>query len=471
MKRPTILLVVVGCIAGGAPSCGEDGADSTQSTSSAGQGAAGGGAPLTCGDLVVDAGEDCDDGDADDADGCTAACRFGCAGDTECGDDDPCNGAEVCEDVPEGRRCNVGQPAADGLACDGGTCLGGQCKPLSCGNAELDDTEDCDDGDAQALDGCDATCRYELLLRLTQMAIPQGPAPSWCTSGGNQFGNTFTVEALSVINDDLNVQIGEASLNLMLAVLELDDLAGGDDENLKLGVVAGTLDPASATPWTAGAIDGWFLAEAGTLDANGKPVSVLTPASLAGGMLQAGASDVTIPLLLGAQPAPLAVLRAQLRASIDAGADVPAPPPEQLASNLTVMRSIDATGSDQGMCGDATVESLAKIPLPAAFSIGGSAACNAECDSKAYTYCGEGMPVGAGCNSLLDAMVGGCEVNPPDCIPVFTASQPDVGSAGDPPATLTNGAGNKVTPPVPTDAYSAYFRFAANRAHLTNNVR
>ena len=448
---------------------GDDAADG----SSEGQGASGsGGASLSCGDQKVDPGEDCDDGDTDDTDGCTQSCQFGCASDGDCSDGAPCNGSEVCEEVADGRRCNSGTPAADGSACEDGTCLAGQCKPLSCGNGALDDAEQCDDGDDQALDGCDAACRYELVLRLTGMEVVRGTAPAWCATPENRFGNTFSVEALQVINEDLNKQIAEATLNLMLDVLELDELSGGDDAALKLGVVAGTLDPRSPTPWSAGAVDAWFLADSTTVDADGKPTSLLSPASLAGGQLQGGESDIVIPLLLGAQAAPLAMLRAQLRASVDAATpDVPAPPPEALASGLTVLRSIDGTGADRGMCGDATIDSLAKIPLPEVFSSGGAAACDPACGSETYTYCGQGMPVGASCNSLLDAMVGGCIVSYPDCIDVFLPSQPDVGTGGNPPAPLTSGAGNKVTPSVLTDAYSAYFELSANRAHLTNNLR
>jgi hypothetical protein len=73
---------------------------------------------------------------------------------------------------------------------------------------------------------------------------------------------------------------------------------------------------------------------------------------------------------------------------------------------------------------------------------------------------------------LLDAIVGGCVVNPPDCVMAFAPTQPDVAASGDTPATLVVDAanGNKVTVVEPNDAYSGYFKLTANRTHITNNL-
>ena len=80
---------------------------------------------------------------------------------------------------------------------------------------------------------------------------------------------------------------------------------------------------------------------------------------------------------------------------------------------------------------------------------------------------GAGNPVGAGCNSLLDIIVGGCNVA---FISAVKATQPDVPAMGGTSVvTLSAGAGKKVTIPAgqETEAYSAYLTFAANRAHFT----
>jgi len=175
-----------------------------------------------------------------------------------------------------------------------------------------------------------------------------------------------------------------------------------------------------------------------------------------------------------------------------------------------VFRELTTTATDEGMCGNITVDSLAKLPLPRSFSTQSfTAACIpasrfSECTaapttaSHAYTWCGEqcgqpgdtdydangctacpvgrcvSKPVTATCNSFLDAVVGGCIVNPPDCKVAFLESQPDVGATGGTPGTLTVDETNynKVTVPSgqENDAYSGYFKLTAIRAHITNNV-
>lgn len=53
-----------------------------------------------CGNGVHEEPEVCDDGNADDTDGCTAACAYTCVDDAGCGDDgDACNGIERCDQV------------------------------------------------------------------------------------------------------------------------------------------------------------------------------------------------------------------------------------------------------------------------------------------------------------------------------------------------------------------------------------
>jgi hypothetical protein len=141
--------------------------------------------------------------------------------------------------------------------------------------------------------------------------------------------------------------------------------------------------------------------------------------------------------------------------------DVPAPPPATLATGLTVFQTITANGTDQGLCGDITVQSLAQIPIPSALTTG-----TAKC-TEGYTYCGANMPVGATCNSLLDAIVGGCSVLG-GLVKAINPTQPDV-PVGASVQTLSAGSNKKVTlPEVPdNDAYSAFLQFEANRAHFT----
>ena len=135
-----------------------------------------------CGDGMVNAGEQCDDGNLLDNDGCSANCT------TEepqprCGDgmvnageqcddgnlldDDGCS-ANCTTEVPQ-TRCgdgavNAGEQCDDGNLLDNDGCSA-TCmleKPPCCGDGKLDADEQCDDGNTNAGDGCSATCTHEV---------------------------------------------------------------------------------------------------------------------------------------------------------------------------------------------------------------------------------------------------------------------------------------------------------------------
>jgi cysteine-rich repeat protein len=65
-----------------------------------------------CGDGYVDAlrGEECDDGNFTDGDGCDNDCTHSCHADEDCQDETVCNGTETCIDVPNGKQCQMGTP-------------------------------------------------------------------------------------------------------------------------------------------------------------------------------------------------------------------------------------------------------------------------------------------------------------------------------------------------------------------------
>ncbi len=71
--------------------------------------------PMGCGNGVVDAarGEDCDDMNAVDGDGCNNDCHFSCTMNADCLDADLCNGDETCN-----MGTHVCAPAATPLSCD-----------------------------------------------------------------------------------------------------------------------------------------------------------------------------------------------------------------------------------------------------------------------------------------------------------------------------------------------------------------
>ncbi|MBN1770091.1 MAG: DUF1566 domain-containing protein [Deltaproteobacteria bacterium] len=115
--------------------------------------------PVTCGDGVVNSGEDCDDGNLVDDDGCEADCTYSCFLATECDDGDVCNGDEDCI----GHTCVPGEPPPDGTPCGAGlVCRRGACAPAGCGDGIVDASagEECDDDNDVSGDGCEADCTF-----------------------------------------------------------------------------------------------------------------------------------------------------------------------------------------------------------------------------------------------------------------------------------------------------------------------
>src|SRR5207248_1704812 len=100
-------------------------------------------APAGCGNLTLDPGEECDDGNLTAGDGCEADCRFTCHTDDDCDDSNPCNGTETCGN----HACATTAPLADGTPCGGGrVCRGKSCALASCGDRTVEPPEQCDDG-------------------------------------------------------------------------------------------------------------------------------------------------------------------------------------------------------------------------------------------------------------------------------------------------------------------------------------
>src|SRR4051812_38829963 len=97
----------------------------------------------TCGNGIVDPGEECDDGNHMSGDGCSVNCVS-----ERCG-----NG--ILGDIAD-EECD------DGNTIDGDYCSA-LCKIERCGNGRLDRAhgEQCDDGNNTDEDGCSATCMLE----------------------------------------------------------------------------------------------------------------------------------------------------------------------------------------------------------------------------------------------------------------------------------------------------------------------
>jgi cysteine-rich repeat protein len=127
-----------------------------------------------CGDGVLDTDEECDDANDENEDGCSNNCRLPGCGDAalqpelgeECddGNDVPGDGCSLCL-LPQ---CGDGAlQTAFGEECDDGTensdvlpdACRTDCLAPRCGDRVTDETEGCDDGNLNDLDGCSNACQ------------------------------------------------------------------------------------------------------------------------------------------------------------------------------------------------------------------------------------------------------------------------------------------------------------------------
>ena len=132
-----------------------------------------------CGDGLFnqEAGEECDDGNQINTDGCpddiadSGSCQL-----AVCGDGFQQNFVEICDDgnTISGDGCDAnctftacgnGIPTGDEECDDGDTTNGdgcdNNCKTTRCGNGILTENEECDDGNLANGDGCDDQCTFE----------------------------------------------------------------------------------------------------------------------------------------------------------------------------------------------------------------------------------------------------------------------------------------------------------------------
>lgn len=138
----------------------------------------------TCGDFIVDVGEDCDDGPYTNSDTEANACRTNC-GFPRCGDGivDTAFG-EACDEGADNVIVKDGDVATEGQApdehcrqlvtTDNGNGQDRFCVQPFCGDGLINGSERCDDHNQRAGDGCNPTCT--LMGEVTTLAGSPGGA-------------------------------------------------------------------------------------------------------------------------------------------------------------------------------------------------------------------------------------------------------------------------------------------------------
>jgi len=126
---------------------------------------------ITCGDGVLEGAEQCDDGNADNTDGClnncmTAICGDGVihAGFEQCDDGNGSDG-DACPTTCVPARCGDGFVQAEVEQCDDGNAIDddacrNSCVAATCGDGVVEaGVEQCDDGNGDNTDACLDTCK------------------------------------------------------------------------------------------------------------------------------------------------------------------------------------------------------------------------------------------------------------------------------------------------------------------------
>ncbi|MDC0721040.1 DUF4215 domain-containing protein [Nannocystis bainbridge] len=133
-----------------------------------------------CGNNVLEPGEQCDDGNAADGDGCEADCTT--TPGENCG-----NGT-----LDDGEDCDDGNNV-DGDGCESNCRLA---VTVKCGDGKLDPGEQCDDGNTMSGDGCEANCTK------TPKCGDGIPGPGEQCDDGNEDDGDACIQCMSAVCGD-----------------------------------------------------------------------------------------------------------------------------------------------------------------------------------------------------------------------------------------------------------------------------
>lgn len=128
----------------------------------------------TCGNGAIEPGEECDDANLVDGDGCDASCQITCEDPAaDCPAPPACNmavctAAKTCATAPDPSK--DGEVCGQDLLCAGGACIG---DGAVCGNGVVEPGEDCDFGAANGPGtGCEAICKFSCTTAPDSCADP-----------------------------------------------------------------------------------------------------------------------------------------------------------------------------------------------------------------------------------------------------------------------------------------------------------
>jgi len=255
-----------------------------------------------CGNGMVEAMEQCDDGNTAPGDGCDAACRR----EPYCGDG-AVSGTEVCDDgnnrSGDGCRsdCRSNETCGNGIVdyvtgevCDGGAMCTDDCRTLmGCGDGEVMAPEECDDGviPPARWDGCGADCRDEISMLVENLQF--GTPMQGCDYSGDGTPDNRFSRALGPAAALLNMFIGGGggpgggggAPTFLMSFMGLDDRTGAMDDSLRVAWMTGSAGP---TPGT-------YLVDSNVLEPDGTPITSLQGA-IAMRALDAGPEDIDLPL-------------------------------------------------------------------------------------------------------------------------------------------------------------------------------
>ena len=433
-----------------------------------------------CGDGKKNGGEECDYNDPDDANGCTAKCRYICvAGDKtrNCKVTDPCAAPQECRDLdhmchpvgkdaddktdcPYGKekegwcikgRCVIkgcGDAVVEGEEeCDSGKDAEGNrvkcsidCRKIVCGNERLDPGEQCDDGNTVNLDGCDSSCKAEIVFRLTNVDLIRGTPPVGCVyrdnrnaGKGNAFGNAIaeevviagqSIEINELINEAMSTGIAEGANSAIIQALDFDVLTMSvPDDAIRLGIYAGV--PAEEPTEEPPGVDFPFLLDPFAVTDDNLPAFAIDAKLEPGGLIvTAEPADVEVQIPLGL----FKVYNMVTRTTVNLESASPISPPPEVIDELLVPEYM---GDDPEMksvvCGAIAADSLARIPLREEgdaetrvnFGLGLDQCCwDPAVRDEPYRTCKEGdehYGPDKNCDSFLDVMRGGCDIYMAGC--------------------------------------------------------